>query len=191
MKPLTVDAARVAAAEQDEDALVLAAQRSPRAFDPLYSRYVDRVYRYLYSRLGSRQDAQDLTSQVFLAALEGLPRYRPQGHFAAWLFSIARHKAADHFRRRGSEIPLDPALEMAAADDDPATGALRAEARQALRAQIGRLTADEQELLRLRFVSELSFAEMARLLGGKEEAVKKRVYRLLARLEDQLEASHD
>ena len=94
--------------QQDpEAALVAAAKRDPAAFGKLYDRYVQPLYRYLYSRIGSQADAEDITSQTFLAALEGLPRYHHRGYFSTWLFSIARNKAADHFRRQQKQAPLD------------------------------------------------------------------------------------
>lgn len=81
------------ASEADELALVQAARRDPRLFGELYLRYVERVFRYLYSRVGSVPEAEDLTSQTFLAALESFARLRQDGHFAPWLFAIARSKA--------------------------------------------------------------------------------------------------
>jgi RNA polymerase sigma-70 factor (ECF subfamily) len=67
----------------DDSLIVRAARSDPAAFAPLYRRYVTRVYRYIYSRVGNNADAEDLTAQVFLAALEGLQRYHEQGNFAA------------------------------------------------------------------------------------------------------------
>ncbi|HCR70284.1 MAG TPA: RNA polymerase subunit sigma-70, partial [Anaerolineae bacterium] len=61
---------------------------------------------FCYYRTNNKADAEDLTAQIFLAVLEALPRYRQQGHFAGWLFSIARNKINDH-HRRVSHIPLD------------------------------------------------------------------------------------
>src|SRR5512138_1447868 len=93
----------------DEPALVRAAQNDAQAFGALYDRYVQRVYRYCFYRTNHAPDAEDLTAQIFLAALEGLPRYRQDGHFAGWLFSIARKKVAD-FHRRTSHVPLDESM---------------------------------------------------------------------------------
>ena len=79
--------------------LVAEAKTNSAAFAGLYEHFVQPVYRYLYSRVGSLHDAEDLTSQTFMAAFEGLPRYRERGHFAAWLFRIAQSKLMDYFRK--------------------------------------------------------------------------------------------
>ncbi|MDO9129198.1 MAG: sigma-70 family RNA polymerase sigma factor [Anaerolineales bacterium] len=85
---------------QDEAALVERARRDPSAFAALYHRYLTPVYRYLYRRLGNAHDAEDLTAQVFIEALEGLVAYRERGKFVAWLFTIARHRLTDFYRQR-------------------------------------------------------------------------------------------
>jgi len=82
----------------DEASLVSSAQRDSAEFAALYDRYFRQIYHYLYGRVGSAAEAEDLTAQTFLAALEALPRYHHRGHFAAWLFTIARNKARDFFR---------------------------------------------------------------------------------------------
>jgi DNA-directed RNA polymerase specialized sigma24 family protein len=74
-------------------ALVEAAKADSAAFGRLYSHYVQPIYRYLFSRVGTAHDAEDLTSQTFIAAYEALPRYQERGYFSAWLFRIARSKA--------------------------------------------------------------------------------------------------
>lgn len=173
---------------EDEAALVAAACRNPAAFAPLYDRYVQPVYRYLHSRVGSSTEAEDLTAQTFLKALESLPHYRHRGYFSAWLFSIARSKAMDYFRRRRA-IPLNESLP--APGSDLLAAATHDAEIERLSGLLGMLEDEERELVRLRYVAELSFREMAVVLGRNEEAVKKSLYRLLARLQSQLEASHD
>src|SRR5512142_165029 len=102
---------------EDVATLVKNAKDDPCAFGRLYDIYVQPVYRYLYSRVGSAHDAEDLTSQTFLAALEHLPRYEERGQFAAWLFRIARSKLMDHLR--GSRYgPGLEAVEPPAAEGD-------------------------------------------------------------------------
>jgi len=178
-------------AHAEEDAsLVRAAQWDPAAFAPLYRRYVTPVYRYLYSRVGHAAQAEDLTAQVFTEALEGLHGYREEGNFAGWLFTIARHKVTDHYRRQRAQVPLNEALDSSARDD-PLTHVVQDERLQRLAALVTPLDEDQQELLRLRFAAGLTYAEIGRLLGRSEAAVKMAVHRLLRRLEAAWEESDE
>lgn len=173
----------------DEITLVHAARTDAQAFGALYDRYVQRVYRYCLYRTSNQADAEDLTAQIFLAAFEALPRYRQDGHFAAWLFSIARKKVTDFYRRKPhaslDEITLPP-IHM-----DLATDVEKSERREHLLRSIQALEEDEREIIYLRYVVELSFAEIAKMLNKNQDAVKKKLYRLIARLKDQLEAHHE
>ena len=175
--------------ETDEASLVAAARRDPRAFGSLYALYVQPLFRYLYSRIGGVPEAEDVTAQTFLAALEAFGRYRHDGHFAAWLFSIARYKAADYFRQQNKQVPLEDA-ESVAADSDLLQGAIHRERSAALARLVSALPEEDRDLIRLRYVAELSFSEIGRLLGRSEDAAKKALYRLLARLQSQLENPH-
>jgi RNA polymerase sigma-70 factor (ECF subfamily) len=176
--------------DADVPALVAAARKRPAAFAALYDRFLPPVYRYLYHRTGSPADAEDLCAQTFLAALEALPRYREQGYFAAWLFAIARRKLMSHFRGGRTHTPLEWAEHVGEESDLLGRAAHRDELAR-LGALIGTLTEDEQELIRLRYTAGLSFGEMAVVVGKQEAAVKKSLYRLLARLQHQLEPAHD
>ncbi|MBA4383099.1 MAG: hypothetical protein C0410_00030 [Anaerolinea sp.] len=174
---------------QEEERLVRAAQMDTRAFEALYLRYVKQVYRYLYSRIGSQTDAEDVTAQTFLGAIEGFGRYQHQGYFGAWLFGIARRKAVDYFRQEGRVqfLPDDlPAL-----DPDLLQQAVRSERLHELRTLLLELDEDEQEMLRLRYAAQLSFGEIARLMERKEDGLKKSLYRLLDRLQSRLEDIND
>jgi RNA polymerase sigma factor (sigma-70 family) len=162
------------------------AKDDPAAFGQLYDHYVQPVYRYLYSRVGITHDAEDLTSQTFMAAFEYLPRYRERGQFAAWLFRIARSKMADHFRGNRYEVDLETAQRFAGGDD-ALLQVIQNEEISRLTFLIKNLNFEEQDLIHLRYVAELTFAEVADLLGKREEAVKQSVYRLLARLKGQME----
>ena len=170
----------------DTPALVKAAQRNPVAFAAVYDRFVTPVYRYLYSRAGNAADAEDLTAQTFLSALERLDSYRENGTFAGWLFAIAHHKVIDHYRRGrfldGLELPSN-----LPGDADPSGDAEKRLELQKLAAILHNLSADEREILRLRFVADLSFAEIATALGKREDAVKKALYRLLGRVQTRME----
>lgn len=73
----------------EDEKLVNAAKKNKLDFRKIYEKWLKRVYRYCYFRVGNIKDAEDLTSQTFLKAYEGLSSYRHRGYFAAWLFSIA------------------------------------------------------------------------------------------------------
>jgi RNA polymerase sigma-70 factor, ECF subfamily len=168
--------------QPDADAADVAeARRSSAAFGRLYDRYVQAVFRYLCSRLGSVPEAEDVTAQTFLAALEGFEGYRHQGHFAAWLFSIARSKTADHYRRRPRLADLDEAA-LPASNPDLLQQVIQSQQAAALASLIGALPDDEHDLISLRYAAGLSFAEIAVLLGKNEDAVKKATYRLVEKL---------
>jgi RNA polymerase sigma-70 factor (ECF subfamily) len=174
----------------DDLALVQAARQDPVLFGELYKHYVDRVYRYLYSRTGNVHEAEDLTAQTFLAAFESFDRFRQDAHFASWLFSIARHKTADHFRRRKNTPAIEEIQEISV-EKDPLLEVVQTERVRALAAILPTLAEKERELLRLRFLAEMSFPEMARSLHRNESALKKSLYRLLERLHNQLEVQDE
>ena len=174
---------------EDLPLLIRKAKEEPRAFARLYDHFSRSVYRYLYSRVGNPADAEDLTAQTFLTALEKLPRYRERGNFKAWLFTIARNKAMDHFRKQRSET-RSSVDDLAVERQDLLVEVIRSEQIDQLSALIQSLGDDEQELLRLRYVADLSFSEMADLLGKRQDAVKKSLYRLQARLQSQMEVKN-
>jgi RNA polymerase sigma-70 factor (ECF subfamily) len=175
----------------DEDAeLVLAAQKNPALFVELYNRWAVHVYQYFYHRTGEMSSAEDLTSQLFLAAYQVLSRYRHHGHFPAWLFTIARNLAKEHYRKRGREVSLELAQSLAS-PSDPSAEFARTDEIQRLIELVRSLPEDEQELIRLRYVAELSFADIAVVLNKREDAVKKSLYRLQARLQILLEQNHE
>jgi RNA polymerase sigma-70 factor (ECF subfamily) len=158
-----------------EAELVTNAARDPQAFDELYRRYVNRVYAYHLVRTGSREEAEDLTSQTFLAALEGLPAYRRQGSFAVWLFSIARRKLADHYRRP-APMPLEMAENLNGLLEDDVDHKLRLDA---INRTLQTMDPERVEALSLRVYGQLSSAEIAHLLSRSEGAVRNLVYRAL------------
>ncbi|HXD08472.1 MAG TPA: sigma-70 family RNA polymerase sigma factor [Anaerolineales bacterium] len=173
----------------DELALVRRAQTDAQAFGALYDGYVQRVYRYCLYRTNNAHEAEDLTAHIFLAALEGLKRYRQDGHFAAWLFSIARNKVAEYHRRAPHES-LDEAL-LPPLHVDLELNVEKSQRREKLLKLIQVLAEEERELIHLRYVAELSFAEIATAFKKSEDAVKKMLYRLIARLKVDMESDHE
>jgi RNA polymerase sigma-70 factor (ECF subfamily) len=174
----------------EEDELLIAVRRDPQAFIHLYDRYLEPVYRYLMSRVGNRQDAEDLTSQVFLTAFECIAQYQHREKpFAAWLFTIARNKSIDFFRSNHNEIPL--VSTCSSGEDDPLEKICKQDEFQAILNLIGDFPADDREVLQLRFAAEMTYAEIANFLHRNEDAVKKQIYRLLERIEKEMEVTHE
>jgi RNA polymerase sigma-70 factor, ECF subfamily len=172
----------------DDALLVRAAQADRAAFAAIYARYRVPIYRYLRLRCASEDEAADLTQQVFLNALDALPRYRERGApFAAWLFRIAHNLVANAHRRRGRTVMLDdvPAALWRSDDDDPEEHALRQERLAHLRSLYSTLDDDKQELLALRFGAGLSSSEIAPIVGRSQAAVKKQLTRIIQSLREQ------
>lgn len=174
----------------DDLALVRGAQRDLAAFSALYQRYATQVYRYLLVRVGNVQDAQDLTSQTFLAAMQSLDSYREQRPFGAWLLGIARHKVADQFRGRRPDrnADLDPETAETIPDHDDALEEIvgrQLEIEQVAR-KLQRIAPDRAEALSLRLFAGLEVAEIAPLMGKNEAAVRMLVFRGLRDLQAQL-----
>ncbi len=173
--------------ESDEAALIAAAQADPSAFDALYRRYLARVYRYMRAHVGSDDEAADLTQQAFLKALDALPRYRLRGPpFAAWLFQIARHVAADAHRRRRPTVAWEtlPEALHPLDEQEPEAAVLRLEALAQLATLLARLDAPKRELLALRFAAGLTAPEIAKVVGKSPAAVKKQLSRTIQMLKE-------
>lgn len=173
-----------------EDALILEAMKGdPPALAVVYDFYARRIFRYFYSRVENTEDADDLTAQTFLSAIEALPRYQHRGQFTAWIFQIARSKAMDFFRRDHSKVQKEADL-SGVVFDETLEKVIQGQTVETLRLMIQQLDEDERELLRLRFVVDLSYVEIAELLGRKEDAVRKSVNRIIERLYIRMEAQH-
>lgn len=176
--------------EDDETALIAAAQRDPAAFGVLYQRHVTQIYSYLCTRAGE-DEAADLTQHVFLKALDGLPRYRNRGvPFTAWLFRIARNALTDSHRRRKPTVAWDllPEAMQPAIDDDLAADTIQQERITVLRQLVTGLGAEKRELLALRFAGGLTIREIAAILGRSEGAVKMELRRTLGTLKERYDA---
>ena len=183
-----------AAADSNENVrrLVERAQQGDRdALEELYLMHFDRIYGYLHMSVGNRHDAEDLTTQTFLKMLEAIGRFRWQSApFSAWLFRIAHNLAMDHFRasRRSQpeeDVPEPPGSEEASAEEE----AMQAIGRQSMLELIEKLSAEQQQVLTLKFVFNFPNAEVATILGKTEGAIKSLQHRALVSLQKQLTRS--
>jgi len=178
---------RIAHLDRDRP-LVEAAQRDPARFEALYRRYLARVYSYAYYELGDHHAAEDATEATFVSALTNLDRFEERARpsdgdgastFRVWLFQIARNEVAAE-RRRARRRPVEPIGETVVVDplDVESAAVRRDEARAAWQA-LGRLPGERRQAMVLRFVDELSTAEIAGVLGRSEGAVRVLIHRAL------------
>ncbi len=176
----------------DDERLLVerATQGDHDAFGKLYDRFVAKIYRYIFFRIGSRNDAEDLTAQVFLRAWQAIGRYEWTGRpFAAWIFRIAHNAIVDHFRMRRETVPLDERLpnQETFGDLDQVTNRLWTA--QVLQRALARLTDDQQQVIVLRFVEGLDTHETAQIMDRQEGAVRTLQHRALVKLRDSLRAA--
>lgn len=182
------EAGRPRLAHLDLDrSLVDAARADPARFDALYRKYVAQVYNFAIYELRDHHEAEDATERTFLSALAGLPRFRELASpadgdgastFRIWLFRIARNVVAERRRRwrRRPETTLDVALGTPDPTDVERTVVERESASSAWRA-VDRLSGDRRRAVVLRFVHEMSTAEIAAILDRSEGAVRVLIHR--------------
>ncbi len=169
--------------------LIAQAKKDPQAFGMLYERYVRPIYRYHYSRSGNAQDAEDLTARTFYRALQALPRYQDRGlPFAAWLYRIAHNVVANWLRDRSRKaiVALDNVAVVVAPDKEPHLSVEEQEKLEQLLQLVRCLPQERQELLTLKFVAEMSNAEIGLVMGRSEGAIKSLYHRTLLALREQL-----
>ena len=159
---------------QDEENLVRRAkQKDQRAFTELYEAYFDKIYRYVAVKIGDRTEAEDMTQQVFLKALQSISSFNWKGvPFSAWLYRIAHNQVVDYFRKQNKRP--DPLYDeaLAVSDSNPQQMAERNMDIEQVLSATRQLTDAQREVISLRFTGELSTAEVAKIMGKSQGAVK-------------------
>jgi RNA polymerase sigma-70 factor (ECF subfamily) len=174
----------------DDAQLVAWAKDDSLAFGELYTRYVQKIYNYVYYRTGNHHDAEDLTSRVFFRALGHINNYTDRGvPFSAWLYRIAHNLVANWHRDRGRQkvVPLDEHLVGSTYFDAPEDMAESFEEEERLLESIRELPPERQQLLILKFVERLSNAEIGGIMNKTEGAIKSLYHRTLIALRNNLE----
>lgn len=154
------------------------------AFAELYRRYVHRVYRYLLAQTGDEQDAQDLTAQTFLVALEAMPTFRGDSTFLTWLFGIARHRALEHFRKNKRLVSLEQAEDISEPEPEEAV-TYRLQLEKVMQT-FHILSEDRAEALALHSFGGLSIKEVALVMQRQEAAVRMLIHRAIKDLQQRL-----
>lgn len=178
----------------DDLQLVAWAKEDRAAFGELYTRYVNRIYNYVYYRTGHHQDAEDLTSRVFFKALAHIDKYTDRGvPFSAWLYRIAHNQVANWHRDRSRRrvVPLDDFMFDSEPQEAPETVTESSEEEAHLLELIRALPPERQQLLVLKFVERLSNAEIGAIMNRTEGAIKSLYHRTLLALRGGLEGEED
>ena len=186
-KPALQEFSSLPTLEQSSDEVLVSQLRhSPELFGELYQRYQQRIYTYHLSRTGNPNEAEELTSQTFLAALENLDHYDEIRSFGAWLFGIAQHKLADYFRKPDRDLPLEKAENEPNSDPSPEELAASQLDMVAVARGLQHLPPDQVEALSLRIFGGLSAAQAGTLMGKSEAAVKMLILRGIRNLQKKL-----
>lgn len=173
-----------------EQRLVERAKSDPEAFGTLYDLHFDRIYAYIYRKIGDRQVAEDLTADTFMKALANIKGYTYTGQpFAAWLYRIAANLVTDHYRTRRPTTSLDDGVQLVAGGISPEEAAMRLDDQQAVARAIQTLSPDQQDVVLMRFSGGLKLKEIAQVVGKTEGAVKALMFRALGSLKGKLTES--
>ncbi len=167
-----------------------AGQGDRAAFGVIYDRYIKRIYNYIYYRTGNQHDAEDLTSQVFTRALRHITNYQDRGvPFSAWLYRIAHNLVANWHRDKSKkqEFNLEDRVWSSKESEMPESVLLRVEKHDEILEMIRGIPDDRQLLIILKFVDHMSNAEIGKIMGKTEGAIKSLYHRTLLSLRKKIE----
>jgi len=171
-----------------DDHLVLAAKADREFFGELYNKYFDSVARFVYQRTGTKDEAFDITQQVFMQAMMALDKYESRGFpFSSWLYRIALNEISSRYRKNKNQRTInidDTSVQNVMGEiNEPASD----EKVDLLLMAMQELDEDEVQLLEMRFFEKRPFKEIAEIKDSNESAVKMKVYRLLDKLKSIME----
>ncbi len=160
---------------QDEENLVRRAQQHDQtALTQIYEENFDKIYRYIVLKIGERTEAEDMTQQVFLNAFKSISSFKWKGTpFSAWLYRIAHNQIVDYLRKKSKRptVSLDESMTAAAGNNPEKTAEQNLDIQNLVTAA-NNLTEAQREVISLRFAGELPVAQVARIMGKSEGAVK-------------------
>lgn len=164
--------------QQQEDVLIKRAQTGDRdALGLLWDQLTPKLFGYLINTLHDKTLAEDLLQATWLKAIEALPTFKPRGiSISAWLFAIARNECRQHWRKGEMEVPFDPSLH-----DTPAQINNETEHTILVEQALNKLSNEDREIIRLRYIADLSVNDIARTLNINFVAARVRLHRALAR----------
>lgn len=173
----------------NEEKLIKRAQKGEgECFGQLYHHYSDQIYRYIFLKVSNKQEAEDLTHDVFLSAWQNLESYRSKGYpFSSWLYNIAHNKVIDHYRTRKPHYSIEGLdenfIKTVNTLDQRFDQKLGLEE---IKKVLQRLSAEQQDVIVMRFIEDLSHREIAAALNKSEGAVRLIQHRAIQNLKELL-----
>ena len=139
----------------------------------MYEKYFDKIYRYIAVKVGDRMEAEDITQQVFLKAIKSISSFKWRGFpFSSWLFRIAHNQVVDYLRKKKKQATLALDDNVLTSKDNPEALLEQKLNLEQLATATKKLTSAQQEVISLRFAGELPIAQVAKVMGKSEGAVK-------------------
>lgn len=172
---------------ETEETLIQKAKNGDAAsFGGLYDLYMPRIYRFVFVRVNRREDAEDLTHHIFMNAWQNMDRYESRGFpFSSWLYRIATNAVIDHYRTAKAHPPLEAIPEEMLAEPNEMSEALDTAINvDRLRVVLTKLESDQQSVLLMKFVDEMSNKEIAKALGKSEGTVRVIQHRAIKKLRE-------
>ena len=166
----------------NEQSLVIACQNGDTdAFGSLYDEYIQKIYNFIYYKTHHKETAEDITSQTFFQALNHIDQCDPNQHFSSWLYRIARNAVTDHYRALQPSVAIEDVWDLADTSDVAHT-VDTTQALESIAVFMKGLPSVQRDVLMLRFWQDMSFAEIAEIIGKSEDNCKVICSRALTQL---------
>lgn len=173
-------------AKLTESELIALAKKDSKYFGGLYDKYFDKIFRFIFKRLGGNEEvAGDITQQTFMKAMANLEKYEDRGFpFSSWLYRIAQNEVNMYFRKlkKEAKIPIDESNLKEVAKEANIENYMSAQEQQLIIDILNKIEGDDKDIIELRFFQEMSFKEIAGIFSISEANAKMRTYRILEKI---------
>jgi len=160
-----------------------------KAFSEIYSHYIKRIYDFVYFKTCHRETAEDLTSQTFMKALEGIVNFDPaKGSVSSWLYRIARNSVIDHYRKKKQMVNIEDIWDLASREDLE-TDLINREGMERIAESLNSLSPDKRAIVIMRVWQGLSYKEISEIMKRTEAQCKMTFYRAIDKIKKQVPAS--